>query len=76
MKNYNIETLAKDFIENLVDNHSETTEELKGKTPDEAYPFGNDSVDQDINTFLEVNEYKLSKNEKEELMEAIYTYVF
>ena len=76
MKNYNIETLAKDFIENLVDNHSETMEELKGKTLDEAYPFGNDSVDQDINTFLEVNGYELSKNEKEELMEAIYTYVF
>lgn len=68
--------LAEEFIGVFLDHNEDFLEEARGKTLGEMYEYGNDCVDQDIDMFLEVNDYVLDEDETDELWNYIYRYRF
>ena len=74
MKNINIEKLTKEFICDL--DYFYELDELIGSSFNDLYPFGNDSIDIDIKTFISENGYVLTEDERIELFDSIYSYQF
>ena len=73
--NNTIDKLAAEFIEAMYSIYDELKDEMNGKSFAEEYPFGNDSIDQDIQVFIEENNLVLSEPEREALIDAIYNFL-
>ena len=73
--NNTIKELATAFIEAMYSIYVELRDEMCGKSFAAEYPFGSDSINQDIRVFIEENNLVLSEPEKEAFIDAIYTFV-
>ena len=70
----NINLIANEFLSVFA--YLYNTDELIGTSFSKEYPFGNDSLDSNIDMFLEENNYQLTEEERKDFFDFVYEYEF